>query len=199
MGVLSRYNHSPGNQHHTAVKQVFCYLQGTSNNYILYNENSSILDPVIYCNADQASDPNDQKSISGYTAVLSGAAISWSSKKQTTISLSSTEAEYVAAVRATQEAIWIHTFLFKIGHPLKEPINFYVNNQSAIKLVENPVAHDCTKHIDIKYHFIRDIEARKIINVEYCPTNDQIANVLTKPLSCEKHKHFTEQMGLRST
>ena len=199
VGVLSHHNHSPGNQHHMAVKQVFQYLQGTSNNYILYDGNSSIQDPVIYCNADWASDPNDQKSISGYTAILSGAAISWSSKKQTTISLSSTEAEYVAAAHAAQEAIWIHIFFSEIGHPLKEPIKFYVNNQSAIKLVENPVAHDHTKHIDIKYHFIQDIEARKIINVKYCPTNDQIADVLTEPLSHKKHKHFTEQMGLRST
>ena len=95
--------------------------------------------------------------------------------------------------------MWIHTFLSEIGHPLKEPIKFYVDNQSAIKLVENPVAHDRTKHIDIKYHFIRDIESRKIISVKYCPTNDQVADVLTKPLSREKHKRFTEQMGLRCT
>ena len=109
---------------------------------------------MIYCDADWASNPNDQKSISGYTAILSGATISWSSKKQTTISLSSTEAEYVAAAHAAQEAIWTHTFLSEIRHSLKGPIKFYVNNQSAIKLVENLVAHDCMKHIDIKYHFV---------------------------------------------
>ena len=79
--------------------------------------------------------------------------ISWSSKKQTTISLLSTEAEYVAAACAAQEAIWIHTFFSEIGHPLKELIKFYVDNQSAIKLVEISVAHDRMKHIDIKYHF----------------------------------------------
>ena len=197
--MLSRHNHSPGNQHHAAVKQVFRYLRGTSNNYILYDGKSNIQEPVIYCDADWASDPNDRKSISGHTAILSGAAISWSSKKQTTVSLSSTEAEYVAAARAAQEAMWIHTFLSEIGHPLKEPIKFYVDNQSAIKLVENPVAHDRTKHIDIKYHFIRDIESRKIISVKYCPTNDQVADVLMKPLSRKKHKRFTEQMGLRCT
>ena len=198
VGVLSRHNHSPGKQHHTAVKRVFRYLRGASDNYILYDGKSAIEGPVIYCDADWAGDPSDRKSISGYTAILSGAAISWSSKKQATVSLSSTEAEYIAAARATQEATWIHTFLSEIGHPLKKPITLYVDNQSAIKLIQNPVAHDRTKHIDIKYHFIRDAQARGIIKVEYCPTNDQVADVLTKPLPHEKHKHFTEQMGLRT-
>ena len=73
-----------------------------------------------------------------------------------------------------------------------------MDNQSAIKLIQNPVAHDRTKHIDIKYHFIRDAQARGIIKVEYCPTERQVADVLTKPLSHEKHKRFTEQMGLTS-
>jgi Reverse transcriptase (RNA-dependent DNA polymerase)/gag-polypeptide of LTR copia-type/GAG-pre-integrase domain len=198
VGVLSRHNHTPGKRHHTAVKRVFRYLRGASDNYILYDGRSSIEGPVIYCDADWAGDPSDRKSISGYTAILSGAAISWSSKKQATVSLSSTEAEYIAAARAAQEATWIHTFLSEIGHPLKKPITLYVDNQSAIKLIQNPVAHDRTKHIDIKYHFIRDAQAREIIKVEYCPTNDQVADVLTKPLSHEKHKRFTEQMGLRN-
>ena len=198
VGVLSRHNHSPGKRHHTAVKRVFRYLRGASDNHILYDGKSAIEGPVIYCDADWAGDPTDRKSVSGYTAILSGAAISWSSKKQATISLSSTEAEYIAAARAAQEATWIHTFLSEIGHPLKKPITLFVDNQSAIKLIQNPVAHDRTKHIDIKYHFIRDAQARGIIKVEYCPTNDQVADVLTKPLSREKHKRFTEQMGLRT-
>ena len=181
------------------MKWVFCYLRGTTNDYILYDGNSNIKGPIVYCNADWASDPSDQKSISGYTVIISGAAISWSSKKQMTVSLSSTEAEYIAAAHATQEATWIHTFLSKIGHSLKEPVTLYVDNQSAIKLIENPVAHDHTKHIDIKYHFIQDAEARGIINVVYCPTNNQTADVLMKPLLREKHKQFKEHMGLKST
>jgi hypothetical protein len=151
---------------------------------------------VIYSDADWAGNPIDRKSISGYTAILSGAAISWSSKKQSTVALSSTEAEYIAAARATQEATWIQSFLSEIGHPLGKPIPLYVDNQSAIKLIQNPVAHDRTKHIDIKYHFIRDAQTRGIIKVEYCPTEHQVADVFTKPLSREKHKRFTEQMGL---
>ena len=74
VGVLSQHNH-------TAAKWVFCYLQGTTNNYILYNGNSNIKGPIVYCNADWASNPSDQKSISGYTAIISGAAISWSLRK----------------------------------------------------------------------------------------------------------------------
>ena len=81
VGVLSHHNHTPGNQHHTAVKRVFRYLRGATDSYILYDGKSSVEEPVIYCNTDWAGDPSDQKSISGYTAILSGAAISWSSKK----------------------------------------------------------------------------------------------------------------------
>ena len=87
-------------------------------------------------------------------------------KKQATVSLSSTEAQYIAAAHATQEATWIHTFFSEIGHPLKKPITLYVDNQSAIKLIQNPIAHDRTKHINIKYHFIRDAQAREIISVQ---------------------------------
>ena len=76
--------------------------------------------------------------------------------------------------------------------------NIYVDNQSAIKLIQNPVAHDQTKHIDIKYHFIQNVEAKGTIKVEYCPTNNQVADVLTKLLSRGKHKCFMEQMGLRN-
>ncbi|KIL57634.1 hypothetical protein M378DRAFT_16141 [Amanita muscaria Koide BX008] len=139
-----------------------------------------------------------QVRLSGYTAILSGATISWSSKKQSTVSLSSTEAEYIAAARGAQEATWIQTFLSEIGLPLKKPITLYVDNQSAIKLVQNPVAHDRTKHIDAKYHFIRDAQDKGLIKVEYCPTNSQVADVLTKPLPREKHQRFSESMGLTS-
>ena len=198
VGILSCHNHAPGKQHHTAVKRVFHYLQGASDRNVLFNGKSSVEGPIIYSDADWAGNPIDRKSISGYTAILSGAAISWSSKKQSTVALSSTEAEYIAAAHATQEATWIQTFLSKIGHPLGKPIPLYVDNQSAIKLIQNPVAHDRTKHIDIKYHFIRDAQAQGIIKVEYCPTEQQVADVLTKPLSREKHKRFTEQMGLTS-
>ena len=198
VGILSCHNHTPGKQHHTAVKQVFRYLRGASDHDVLFNGKSSVEGPNIYSDADWAGNPINRKSISGYTAILFGAANSWSSKKQSIVTLSSTEAEYIAAACATQEATWIQTFLSEIGHPLGKPIPLYVDNQSAIKLIQNPVAHDRMKHIDIKYHFIRDTQAQGIIKVEYCPTEHQVADVLTKPLSHEKHKRFTEQMGLTS-
>ena len=126
VGVLSRHSHAPGKRHHTAVKQVFYYLRGASNTYIFYDGNSDVEGPVVYCDADWAGDPSDHKSVSGYMAIVSGAAISWSSKKQATVTLSSTEAKYIATACATQEATWIHTFLSEIGHPLKNPIPLYV-------------------------------------------------------------------------
>lgn len=157
---------------------------------VLFNGNSSLKGPqIIDSDADQwAGNPINCKSISGYTAILSGATINWSLKKQSTVALSSTEAEYITTACATWEATWIQTFLSEIGYPLGKPILLYTDNQVTIKLIHNPVAHDQTKHINVKYHFIHDAQAQGIIKVEYCLTKQQVADVLTKPLSHEKHK-----------
>ena len=130
---------------------------------------------------------------------MCGGAISWSSKKQSVTALLSTEAEYIAAARAAQESSWLVAFLTEIGCPPRKSIPFFVDNQSATKLIMNPVTHDRTKHIDVKYHYVRDAQENGIINVKYCPTGNQTADILTKPLSWKKLKCFTESMGLSSS
>ena len=121
VGALSHHTATPGQHHQTALKRVYRYLRGTSEYGITYNGKLSDPDPQVYCDADWANDPNDRKSISGYVAMMCGGAVSWSSKKQSVMALSSTEAEYIAAARAAQESSWLVAFLTEIGCPLTNP------------------------------------------------------------------------------
>jgi len=132
---------------------------------------------------DWASDVNDRHLTMGYIFLISGGAVSWSSKKQTSITLLSTEAEYMAAAAAMKEAIWLRTFLTELNFSETHPITLRIDNQSAILLAKTPC-------------FIREKLEEGEISVEYVPTNEQVADILTKPLVREKHSHFVEGMGL---
>jgi hypothetical protein len=127
---------------------------------------------------------------------MAGAAISWSSKKQTSIALSSTEGEYMAMTHATKEALWIQQFLHNINFPLTHSTSLLVDNQGAIVLASNPTFHARTKHIGVRHHFIREHVENGDITLKYIPTNDQVADVLTKALAHEKHSKFRVTMGL---
>ena len=122
--------------------------------------------------------------------------MSWSSKKQLSVALSSTEGEYMAMTHTSKEAIWIQQFLHNIHFPLSNPTTLLVDNQGAIALASNPTFHVRTKHIGVHHHFIhKQVEDCDIL-LEYVPTNDQVTDVLTKALPYDKHSVFTMDMGL---
>src|SRR5882757_5976263 len=131
---------------------------------------------------DWASDTNHRCSISGYVFSISGGEVSWSSKKQTFVTLSSTEAEYMAAAAATKEVTWVKTFLSELDFSKTHTITLQIDNQSAILLAKNVMFHERMKRIAIHCHFIREKLEEGEIPVEYVPTNEQVADVLTKPL-----------------
>jgi hypothetical protein len=135
--------------------------------------------------------------MSGFVFMLGGAAVSWSSKKQTSVALSSTEAEYIAAAHATKEVIWLRRLLTDLGLDLDSPTTLHVDNQSAIAIVRNSEFHDRTKHIEIRHHFLRQKVEEEEIHLAYIPTEDQTADILTKGLVREKHERFSTAMGLR--
>ena len=114
--------------------------------------------------------------------LLAKGAVSWLSKKQATVALSTTEAEYVALSTATQEAIWLRRLLTDLGKPLEEPIVINEDNQGAITMAKNPVGHARTKHIDKRYHFVREGVQNGTIILKYVATDEMIADILTKPL-----------------
>jgi hypothetical protein len=149
-----------------------------------------------YTDANWASDVNDRRSTSGYVFKLAGTTVSWSSKKQTSIALSSTEAEYISRAHATKEAIWLRQLLSELGLDTSSPTILCVNNQSAITITKNPEFYDHTKHINVCYHFLWQVVNNRMVELLYIPTRDQVADTLTKGLPPALHNKFRDAMGV---
>src|SRR6266481_1754541 len=118
----------------------------------------------------------------GYIFTIDGGTMSWSSKKQSVIVLSTTEAEYITAAHAAKEALWLRTFITEITRPLTCPITIFCDNQSTISISKNNQFHARTKHIDIRHHFIRDATEKGLLTVIYCPTAENLADAFMKAL-----------------
>jgi hypothetical protein len=191
VSFLSQFSVHPVQRHYTALKRVFRYLQGTHQLKLVYPRNGK-LELTGYSDASYANCLDTRRSYSGYTFFLGDSAISWISKKQQPVSTSTTEAEYMALSLAARQAIWYkHSFeQFKI----KIPIRLLCDNQSAIQLAQNPVLHQRSKHIDIHYHFIREQLQCNEMTLEYISTNENIADIMTKGLTHELHRKFTQQL-----
>ena len=135
--------------------------------------------------------------MSGYIFKLGDCTISWGSKKQSVVALSTTEAEYIALSLACQEAVWLRSLLADVQ--LVQPATtMYEDNQGAIALSKNPSNHSRTKHIDIKYHYVRDLITRKEVNIEYCPSNKMIADLFTKGLPRGPYEQLRGCMGVQA-
>ena len=196
VGALSKHTACPGQAHFAVLKRVYHYLHGTMDTRLVYRKTSE-LSLLGYVDADWAGDVNDRCSISGYIFITAGGATSWSSRKQPSVALLSTEAEYMAAAAATKEATWLKVLFLEIKLSLTcTAVKLFIDNQSAMSLAKNATFHDWTKHIAIHHHYIREKVDEGEIVLEYLPTAKQVADILTKPLSREKHIHFIEGMGL---
>ena len=197
--ILSRYNHNPNAKHIAAVKRVIRYLKGTLNYGITYGSDSTL---TGYTDADWAADAETRRSLGAYVFLLYGGAVSWTSKRQQSIALSSCEAEYMAQTQASKEAIWLTRLLSELdvgfGLPTK-PVVIKADNQGAIALTEDPRFHSRTKHIDIQWHFVRDQVETGAVRFEWIPTKDMVADGLTKPLTNDKFAVFVGQLGLNSS
>ena len=196
VGNVSKFCTNPTKQHWTAVKRIMRYLKGTTNMGLMYSKNDCT-NCVGYSDADWAGDVNDRKSTSGYLFKISGAPVSWRSKKQSCIALSTAEAEYMALSSAAQEATWLRQLTKDLHNEPTEPTVIKEDNQAAIRIAKNPESHGRTKHIDIKYHFLREKVMNDVIKLEYCPTNDMIADMLTKGLGREKFERFRDLAGIK--
>ncbi|KAL5730657.1 hypothetical protein ACHQM5_003455 [Ranunculus cassubicifolius] len=191
VSLLSRFMHEPSNLHFSAAKRILRYLQGTKNLGLKYmKEDDNKL--VGFTDSDWAGSVDDRKSTSGYVFRLGSKVISWSSKKQQTIALSSAEAEYIAATDATCEAAWLRRILRDLQQEDEAPTTIHCDNKSAIAMTKNPAFHSRSKHIEIKHHFIRDYVNKREIQLEYVNTNEQLADIFTKAVSTEKFNYFRE-------
>ena len=149
-----------------------------------------------YTNTDWTGYKEDRRSTSGFVFSLANGAISWSNKKQPTVALSSTEAEYRGAAVAACEAVWLKRILKDLGVPIKDMIRLYCDNMSSIYLAQNHVFHPWTEHIEVHYHFIYERVQAGDIDLQHINTNLQVANIFTKALHIDKLRQFVMNLGL---
>ena len=167
VGLVARYQAAPKQNHLLAVKIIFRYLQGTVQYGLWYPKDKSFT-LTAYTDADWASCVDDRKSTSGGAFYLGKSLVAWLRKKETYISLSTAKAEYIAAACCTQ-VMWMKQTLQDMKVSIDEPISIKCDNTSAISMSKNHVLHSKTKHILIKYHFLREQVAQKVVNLEYVP------------------------------
>jgi hypothetical protein len=196
VGVLSQFLENPGLEHWVAAKRVFRYLKGSMECGLTYRRNDRGVVLSGASDADWSGNLDDRRSTSGYCFHIgtTTAAISWRSLKQPVVALSSTEAEYVALAVAAQEAVFLRSLLGELGFQQNEPTEVSEDNQSCISLAKNPGNHKRTKHIDVKYHFLRDLVANRVIRLEYVPSEAMVADLLTKHLGRPKTELFRRQL-----
>jgi hypothetical protein len=195
VNTLSQFLVEPRRVHLVAAKHVMRYLKGTMDYGLSYDGDHDFT-LSGYTDADWAGSVADRKSTSGCCFSLGSAMISWQSRKQSSIALSTAEAEYIAACSASCEAIWLRKLLTGLFDLEMRATVILCDNQSCIKMTENPVFHDRSKHIEIRYHFIRDMVQRGALKLQYISTDEQVADVLTKPLSRVKFEHFRDKLGI---
>ena len=195
VGVMSRYMQSPKKTHLESVRRILRYVKSTLGHGIMYKKGGDCR-LVGYCDADYAGDHDTRRSTTGYVFMLGSGAISWCSKRQPTVSLSTTEAEYRAAAMAAQESTWLMHLLKSLYQPTEYGISLYCDNLSAIRLAENPVFHARTKHVEVHYHFIREKVLQAEIELEHVRTEKQAADLFTKGLSGNKFESFCHQLGM---
>ena len=193
ISFISQFNTNPGWEHWEAVKWIYSYLVGKKSLALTFGTRASGL--VGYVDVDGATQEH-RRAITGFAFLIDGGAILWGSKKQELVTLSTAESEYVAAMHATKEALWLCQLIGEIFRPLVHPIVLYGNNQSAIALTKNGSYHARTKHIDIWYHFIRFTIEEGSFRFIYCPTGNMVADTLIKALPSIKAKHFMQELGL---
>ena len=193
VGNVARFSSKPSKVHWIAVKRIMRYLNGTLDYGLMYRCTGDI---AGYSDADWAGDHDDRKSTSGFVFMMSGAVISWNSKKQTCVALSTAEVEYIALAKAAQESIWLQRLLGDMGECLINPMTIFEDNQSTIAMTKNPQFHGRAKHIDIKFHFIREQVTAKTVELKYCRSSDMIADMMTKGLCKGQFAKLRSKSGI---
>jgi Reverse transcriptase (RNA-dependent DNA polymerase) len=199
-GVIGRYSANPKGCHWTMAKRALRYLKATKNLTLVFDGSDVNMDMEFhgYSDANWNGDHDTSRSTSGYVFISNHGAIAWSSKLQSMVSLSSTKSEYIGLSNAGQHLVWLRAFFEEIGHQAKGATELKCDNEAAIVLSKDPQYRARTKHIQRKYHYFRDdLVAKGECIVRWCPTDDMVADILTKPLPHDKHWKFVRAMGLR--
>jgi hypothetical protein len=198
VGYASRFMEKPREEHMNAVKRILRYVAGTKHWGVTFTADSGGAQPCLvgFSDSDMAGDPVDRKSTSGMIYFLSNNPITWQSSKQKVVALSSCEAEYIAASAAACQGVWLARLMGELlGTEVSAPL-LMVDNKAAISLVKNHVLHDRSKHIETKFHYIRECAERGQIKVEFINTTEQLGDIFTKALGRVKFEQLRSRIGV---
>ncbi|GKC42143.1 hypothetical protein Tco_1059865 [Tanacetum coccineum] len=195
VNLVCRFMESPKEVHLQAAKRIMRYLQGTLDYGMKYKrgEDSEL---IGFTDSDYSRGLDDGKSTFGYAFMIGSGAISWSSKKQPIVTLSTTEAELVAATACGCQAIWLRYILEEFNFSQREPTIIFCDNNSLIKLSRDPVLHGRSKHISVRFHFLRDRTRSQELELVYCRSEDQVADILTKALKPAVFHKLRRMLGV---
>jgi len=192
--LMSQFCANPNEEHVQKALYIIRYVNTTLSTKIVYNGNNKE-GFLAFADADWAADKITRRSVSGYIITLAGGTISWVSRKQKGVSLSSTEAEYKSMSDASRQIVWIEGLMNELHFPIKT-IYLCCDNQGAMFLASNPAQEHRSKHIDVNFHYIRECVENEKVKLTYVPTNDQVADIMTKNLPYQKFVVFRMKMGL---
>jgi hypothetical protein len=195
VGVMSRYMQSPSQAHFVGAKRVLRYLKGTCDFGVWYEKDVECK-LVGYSDSDWAGCVDDMKSTTGFLYTLGSGPFSWNSKKQSTIAQSTAEAEYIACSAAANQCIWLRKLMLDLNDEEEGATIIKCDNISAIAIAQNPVQHGRTKHIPVKYHALREFEANGEIKLVYVKSEDNLADIFTKPLARGRFETLRDQLNV---
>ncbi|KAJ3705098.1 hypothetical protein LUZ61_008803 [Rhynchospora tenuis] len=196
VGLVSRYMEEPKTMHWKAIKRILRYIRGTTSLGLFYSSTNEF-GIYGYSDSDWSGDVDDRKSTSGFVFYIGDTAFTWLSKKQPIVTLSTCEAEYVAAATCVTHAIWLRRLLEEINFRQEGVTQIYVDNKSAIELAKNPVHHERSKHIDVRFHFIREQVKKRNVELSFIKSEDQVADIFTKPLPRRLFEKFKFLLGMK--
>jgi hypothetical protein len=192
VSVVSQFMHNPSKSHMEAVTRILQYLKSSPGKGLMFSKHDNQLKVDGYTDADWAGNITDRKSTSGYFTFVGGNLVTWRSKKQKVVALSSAEAEFRGMSKGLCELLWLRKLLAEIGFAPTSEMDLFCDNKAAISISHNPVQHDRTKHVEVNRHFIKENLEAKIIRFPFVKSKDQLADILTKAVSS---KDFYNSLG----
>jgi hypothetical protein len=197
VGYISRFMEKPTTEHLAAVKRVLRYIAGTLHFGCHYKRKKKA-QLVGYSDSELAGDVDTRKSTTGVVFFLDGNVITWQSQKQRIVALSSCEAEYIAAATASCQGVWLARLLAELKGEEASTFSLKIDNESAIALSRNPVFHDRSKHIDVRFHYIRECVEENRVQLQSIGTVEQLADILTKALGRERFCELRSRLGVHN-
>ena len=196
VSLLARFQSNPGVDHWNALMHVVGYIKNTLDLGLTYSRDSDI-SPMAYVDADYGGCRDTRRSTSGYVFIMAGGAVTWSSKRQATVALSTVEAEYVAMSRCAQQMLWMHSWLSEVEIEFTLPGVIKGDNRGAIALTKNTKDHGKVKHIDMRHHYIRELLKAGNISIEQVSSADNLADLFTKPLPRDHHHRLLAALDIK--